>query len=509
MACAGTSASDEEGSESVLRFVPQADLQILDTVWSTAAVTRNHGLLIYDTLFGMDSKGQITPQMVETFELSADRKIWTFTLRPGLEFHDGAPVTSHDVIASLRRWAQRDNMGLVLWSFVEKWEAVDDKTFRIVLNKRYGMMLETLGKVVGSAPFIMPKHVASTPGDKQLENTTGSGPFIFKRDEWRPGEKIVYVKNPRYRPRPERADGTAGGKVAKVDRVEWIIIRDPQTQASALAAGEVDVIESPAYEQYASLKDDPDIQLVQTNRLGNQNILRFNHLEAPFDNPKIRQAAMAALNQPEFLQTQVGIPSFYHVCFSIYPCNTAYSTSKGMDFIANPNPEEARRLLRESGYRGESVVILQPTDHALMAKPPMVVAQLLRRVGFTVDLQSMAYNTLLSRRAKKDGWSIFTTYSMLALNIDPVVNLALSGACEKAWFGWPCDAELESLRSAFAVAGTEKERKTLAERIQVRAMESGVYVPLGEFIGHVAARKSVSGFVPALGGVVLWNIEKN
>ena len=123
---------------------------------------------------------------------------------------------------------------------------------------------------------------------------------------------------PKYRPRPEPASGTAGGKVVKVDRVEWIVMKDEQTAANALVSGGVDVIEMPAFELYAELEKNPELQLIVINSLGNQFFLRFNHLYPPFNNPKIRQAAMAALNQPDFLQTQVGIPeSLSHVFFGL------------------------------------------------------------------------------------------------------------------------------------------------------------------------------------------------
>jgi peptide/nickel transport system substrate-binding protein len=508
-ACAGTPGSERDGGQRVLRFVPQSNLEILDTVWSTAATTRTHGYMIYDTLFGMDSKGAITPQMLDRYDVSSDRKTWTFTLRPGLEFHDGTMVTSEDVVASLQRWTQRDNMGLVMRSFVERWEVVDADTFRILLKEPYGMMLDTLGKVAGSAPFIMPRRVAATPSDKQINDHTGSGPFKFIREEWRPGEKIVYIKNTRYKPRSEPPDGTAGGKVAKMDRIEWMVIKDPQTQASALATGEVDLIESPSFEQYPFFRGDRGIQLVQVNPLGFQIYLRFNHLDQPFDNLRVRQAAMAALNQPEFLKILAGAPDLYRVCFSVYPCNTLLTTTRGMDFIAMPDPVRARRLLQESGYDGTAVVIIQPADHAILARIPLVAAQMLREVGFTVDVQSMHYNAWLSRRARKDGWDIFISFSYLANQMDPVVNPTLSAACEQAWFGWPCDSALENLRGAFARADDEQERKSLAERIQARAMEIGALVPLGEYIAYVAARTSITGFVPAHGGLVLWNVEKN
>jgi peptide/nickel transport system substrate-binding protein len=354
----------------------------------------------------------------------------------------------------------------------------------------------------------MPKRVAATSADRQIDDYTGSGPFIFKEEEWRPGEIVVYVKNAKYVPRGEPASGTAGGKIAGVDRVEWLIVRDPQTQANALTTGEIDLIEMPAFELYRSLTRHPDIQMLELNPLGGQNYLRFNHAEPPFDNKKVRQAAMAALNQPMFLQAQVGIPGMYRTCFSVYPCSTRYATEAGMDFIADPSPDRARRLLGESGYDGTPIVMLQPADVAISAKLPVVAAQLLRQAGFTVDMQSMNWQSLVARRARKTGWHIFITNSPGVSQLDPIANFSLNADCDKAWFGWPCDAELEKLRDAFARALDEHERKALAEQVQVRAMEFGTHVPLGEYVNPVAARKSVKGLLPGRQTMILWNVEK-
>jgi peptide/nickel transport system substrate-binding protein len=216
---------------------------------------------------------------------------------------------------------------------------------------------------------------------------------------------------------------------------------------------------------------------------------------------------MSALNQPAFLQTQVGNPEMYRICFSIYPCNTLYATVTGMDFIAKPDIHRARRLLKDAGYDGAPVVLLQQTDLTSEAKLPTVAKQLLTEAGFNVDMQSMDWGTLQSRRAKKDGWSIFLTSSSLVARLSPASFAQLSGACDEAWFGWPCDPELERLRDAFALADDEKERKALAERIQVRAMEIGTHVPLGEYVTATAARKTVRGFVTGY-FLVLWNVEK-
>lgn len=498
--------------EKVLRIAPHSNLTILDPIWTTAYITRNHAYMIYDTLFGMDAKGKIQPQMVDKWETAKDGKTWTFTLREGLEFHDGKPVTSDDVIASLARWGKRDSMGDMLMRFVAGMQVVNAKTFKLSLKEPYGLVLESLGKLSSNVPFIMPKRVADTPADKQIEDYTGSGPFVFKRDEWKPGEKVVYTKFAKYKPRTEAASGSAGGKVAKVDRIEWVIIKDPQTQANALAAGEIDVIETPAHELYAGFKANANIQIVETNPLGFGALLRFNHLQPPFDNVKVRQAAMAALNQPAFLRAQVGIPEMFRTCFSIYPCNTAYATTAGMDLIAKPDMKRAQQLLKESGYNGQPIVIMQPTDLAVIAKLPVVATQLLRMAGFKVDMQAMDWQTLVARRAKKDppaqgGWNIFMTIWASVDGLNPISMQSVSAACDKAWFGWPCDAEIEKLKEAFARNGDEAQRKKLAEQIQVRAMQVVTHVPLGEYNVPTAARKNLKGFVTGY-FFVPWNIER-
>jgi peptide/nickel transport system substrate-binding protein len=493
---------------SVLRIAPHSDLNILDPIWTTATISTNHGYMIYDTLFGMDIEGRIRPQMVESYHTSEDAKTWTFRLRENLEFHDGSPVTSEDVVASLQRWGQRDAMGQKLLQSVAEWQVPDPRTFRIHLSAPYGLVLESLGKPAATVPFVMPARVAATPAHRQIDDFTGSGPFIFRKDEWKPGEVVVYVRNPRYVPRDEPPSGTAGGKVARVERVEWVIIRDPQTQANALVTGEIDVIEMPAYELYRSLKRNPDVEMLVLNALGGQNLLRFNHREPPFDNVKVRQAAMAALNQPIFLQAQVGISGMYRTCFSFYPCGTPYATSAGMNFIAEPDPLRAMRLLDESGYDGSPVILLHPTDTVMVARLPVVAAQLLRQAGFNVDMQSMNWQSMVARRARKTGWHLFLTNAPGVALVNPVVSYPLSASCDEAWVGWPCDPRLEELRDAFAHAPDEQERKRLAEQVQLRAIEIGTHVPLGEYVLPVAARKNVKGLLAGPQTMVLWNVEK-
>ena len=500
--------------DKVLRVVPHSNLNILDPIWTTQYMARNHGYMVYDTLFGTDEKNRIQAQMVENWSERPDHRLWTFTLRPGLAFHDGKAVTGEDVVASLERWGKRDAMGQKLMTFVERMDAPSPNSFRIFLREPCGFVLEALGKPSSNVPFIMPKRIAETPADKQIDDATGSGPYIFVKEEFKPGDRAVYVKNTKYVPRKEPPSGTAGGKHVYVDRVEWnLALRDAQAQVNALARGEIDIIEQPAFESYAALQADKNVQVVNSNPLGFQYMCRFNHLHPPFNNQKVRQAALAAMTQEPFLRAQVGIKEFYRSCASMFTCNTPYGSAKGSEIQSKSNVKKAQELLKTAGYDGTPVVIMKPTDLAAIQKLPDVAAQLLRQAGFKVDLQAMDWNTVVTRRAKKEppaqgGWNMFCTAWVAPDIWNPLANPAVGALGEKSWFGWPSDAELEKLRDQFARETEEPKKKALAEAIQARAFEIATHAPLGEYIEPLAARRNVTGFVTGPGNLY-WNIKKN
>lgn len=503
-----------QGTGKVVRMVPQFDLRIIDPVWTTAYTTRNHAYMVYDTLFGIDAKGQIRPQMLETYSASPDSKVWTFTLRNGLKFHDGQPVTSEDVLASLERWSKRDSLGQQMYAALEKAEAVDPKTFRLTFRRPFTMTLDALGKPSGLAPFIMPKRVAATPAEKQIEDTTGSGPYIFRKDEFRAGERAVYVKNPDYVSRAEPPSGTAGGKPVYVDRFEWIVIKDPQTQINALLKGEVDIIEWIPTEQYETLKANPNVELVETIPPGGF-ALHMNHLIPPFDNPKIARAAIMAINQEALMRAQIQHKDLYSICLSIYACDTDYAKNASTGFFTGkPQFEAARRLLKEAGYDGRPVVFMYPPEFTVLNKFGPVMAQLLIQAGFKVDLQSLDWPSILMRRTRKDptekgGWNMFITGWGAPDRMNPLFIPPLTGNGEKGWFGWPTDEKLESLKSDFLFAANQAERLKIADQIQLRVYDNGIFAPIGESKSMMAVRKGVvSGALPATVNV-FWNIRKN
>ena len=495
-----------------LRVVMHSDLKILDPIWTTAYIVRNHGYLIYDSLFALDAKLEPQPQMVESWTVSDDKLLWTFKLRDGLKWHDGTAVTTADVLPSIKRWTDKDSLGGLLAKSTKEMKAVDDRTFQIVLKEPYGLMLKSLAKPASVPLFIMPKRVAELPITQQLADTTGSGPFIFKKDEWKPGEKVVYVRNPDYKPRAEPPSGLAGGKVAKLDRIEWVSIPDTQTAINALQQGEIDMIEQPAHDLLPVLEKDKNIEIVIPDQLGNTYILRFNWKQPPFNDVRFRRAAMLALNQKDFLQAVIGDPRYYKVCKGMFGCGAPLETTAGTDGLLESRFEESQKLLKEAGYDGTPIVLLQSTDLAVLTNLAPVAKTLLERGGFKVDMQSMDWQTLVSRRTKKDpvaqgGWNIAMTAAAAVLLIDPVNNHYAEASGDRAQFGWPLDEEIEKLRVDFVRESDPKKQFEIAEQVQRRIIGQGVTVPLGQYLQPMARRKNVSGNLPAP-VPVFWNVEK-
>jgi peptide/nickel transport system substrate-binding protein len=499
--------------DGTLRVVMHSDLKIVDPIWTTAYISRNYGYMVYDTLFAMDEHLNVQPQMVDSYEISDDNLTYTFTLRDGLLWHDGAPVTSEDAIASIERWGAKDSMGQLLMSFVDSMKAVDDKTFEMRLKEPYGLVLLSLAKPSSNVPFIMPKRIAETPASEQISEYVGSGPFVFERDEWAPGNKAVFTKFQDYKPRDEPPSWAAGGKVAKVDRVEWVWIPDMQTAVNALINGEIDVIESPSHDLLPVLEADGSIKLFDYNPLGNQYMFRMNWLHPPFDNQKVREAAIAALNQEDFLRAVVGDPRYYKVCPAMFICDTPFATDEGSDLLVESHFDRSKQLLEEAGYDGTPVTLMHSTDLLVLANLAPVAKQLLEKGGFTVDMQSMDWQTLVSRRAKKEppsegGWNAFLTNWVAADVLNPISTAGLNASCDTAWFGWPCDEELEAMRLAFATETDPAKQTQLAHEIQARALEVGTHAYVGQWYQPIVHRDTVSGLLegPA---PFFWNVSKS
>lgn len=498
----------------LLRFVPQANLANLDPIWTSQYVVRNAALLFWEQLYGVDANLVPQPQMAEGHEVTPDFKTWTFKLRTGLKWHDGTPVLARDAVASVKRWLFRDTMGAMIRTQLDAVEVIDDRSFRIRLNKPFTKMLFALGKASTPACFIMPERIANTDPFKQISEYVGSGPMRFKPDEWIPGSKAVFTKFADYVPRSEPASWLAGGRRMYFDRIEWQILPDPGTASAALQNGEVDWWETPLPDLVPLLAKNKNIKVDIADPLGNIGAFRMNHLHPPFNDVRARRAVQIALSQADYMRAVVGddeslwkeLPGYFT------PGTPLYTEAGGEPLKGKRDYEAAKKLLAESGYNGEKVVLLVATDVGITKSQGDVTADLLKKIGMNVDYQALDWGTVGQRRAKKDppsqgGWNIFHTWHAGADCINPAPYVALDASGDTAWFGWPKSDEVQSKIAAWYAAPDMAAEKQAAVEINKASMEFVTYLQTGFFQMKQAWRSDISGVVKAP-FPVFWDVKK-
>jgi peptide/nickel transport system substrate-binding protein len=502
-----------EGAKKTLRFIAQSDLRVLDPIWTTAYITRNHGYMVFDTLFAIDAEFAPHPQMVGEYGISPDKLTYQFKLRDGLGFHDGLPVRGADCVASVKRWMARDSHGQSLATVLDQIKPDGDTAFTLKLKEPFSLLIDAFAKISSLALFIMPERLANTDPFTQVTEMVGSGPFKFIKDEFQPGHQVIYVRNTEYVPRDEPSSWASGGKVAKVDRVEWLYIPDAMTKVAALNAGEADWWENPPLDLIPALASNPDITIALADPLPSPIMVKFNHLLPPFDNVKMRQAVLAVASQADFLTALAGDQKNWHLCPSFFTCGTPMANDAGSAALTGPRDfEKAKKLVAEAGYKGEKIVVLDAVDQPVAHSQALVASDLLKKLGLNVELQAMDWGTLVTRRASMEpiatgGWNIFATGWVGADLLDPGGNPTLRTNGKKGHFGWPSDDNIEELRTQWLKATTLDERKKLAALIQDRAFEIVPYIPTGQWTPKTAYRKNLKGIIQAP-PFLMWNVEK-
>jgi peptide/nickel transport system substrate-binding protein len=497
----------------VLRFIPQSDLGVLDPVWSTAYVTRNHALLVFDTLFGLDAQYRPQPQMLDGVAVERDGLAWRLRLREGLVFHDGAPVLARDCVASIRRWGARDAFGQTLMAATEEISDPDDRTILFRLKAPFPLLPQALGKAGSSICAIMPRRLAETDPFQQVPEMVGSGPFRFLADERVAGARVAYARHVAYRPREgDAAAFTAGPKQVHFDRVEWHVMPDAGTAAAALQAGEMDWWENPAADLLPLLRRARGVRVELLEDYGYIGCMRFNQLQPPFNNPAVRRAVLGAIRQSDFMQAVAGTdPALWQEGVGFFAPGTPLATTAGLETLAPREPAAVRQALREAGYGGEPVVLLNPTDLAPLKALAEVGADALQRAGFAVDVQAMDWGSVLQRLANtgpaaQGGWNVFHTFWAGLDQLNPAVHSYLRGHGRDAGRGWPEAPALEALRTRWLAAATEAEARQLAEAMQRQALLDVPYIPLGQYKVPAAYRDDLSGVLRAF--PLFWNLRR-
>jgi peptide/nickel transport system substrate-binding protein len=502
------------GTARELTFVPQADLAVLDPVWTSATITRQHGYLVYDTLYGQDAEYRIQPQMVEGHTIEQDARLWRLTLREGLRFHDGEPVRAQDVVPSLTRWGKRDAFGSALMAAVDEIRADSDRVVIIRLKKPFPLLPDALGKSGVNMPCIMPERLARTDAMTKITDATGSGPYRFVPDEWMPGAHAVYRKFDGYVPRPDGSPSlTAGPKIPRFEQVTWKIIPDAATAAAALQSGEVDWWERPTADLLPLLKRAKGVTTQVLDPTGALQFLRFNWLHPPFDNPAIRRAIIGAVSQTDFMLAAAGDdPAMWNDRCGAFCPGTPLASDAGMEVLTGPRDiARVKRDLAAAGYNGERVVFLGVSDVPEIKAVTEVAADMFRRIGLNLDYQVADWGTVVQRRTSKappdkGGWNIHHSgFSGLDM-ASPASNLVLRGNGPNAWFGWPDDPELETLREAWFNAPDFAAQKRICDSLQMRVFQSVPYIPLGLIRRATAYRSDLIDMVK--GGIMFTNVRR-
>ncbi len=482
-----------DGPKTV-NFVPHADLVSIDPVWTTADITRNYSLAVFDTLYGYDAQFQVQPQMVEGQRTEDDGKTWELTLRDGLAFHDGQKVLARDCVATIKRFCVRNPFGQALMKRVDEVSAPSDSVIRFRLNKPFPLLPNALAEVYCA---IMPARLAETDPMKQIPEAIGSGPFRYVAAERIPGSRVVFSKNTAYVPRKSGTPSfNAGPKIVHVDRVVWNFIPDPGTASAALQQGEVDWWENPSLDLLPQIKTYKDVTAVVKDRTGEMGCLRFNQLFPPFDNVAIRRVVLDAMDQKEVMEAVAGAdPSLAKTPIGLFVPGTPMASTVGLDVTHGPKDyAKLKKDLGAAGYNGEKVVVLAATTIPAIWAMAQVGTDVLTKIGFNVDLQAMDWGSVVQRRASREpldkgGWNVFYTYLGGFGNITPAPNIAIRGNGSAAWFGWPTNAKIEELYSAWFEAPDQAAQQKLCAAMQTAFWQNPTYVPMGMYDQPTAFHK--------------------
>jgi peptide/nickel transport system substrate-binding protein len=491
------------GDPKLLKFVPQADIALLDPHFSSALVTRNHAHMVYDQLYGVDDAARPRPQMAAGHVVEDDGKTWKITLREGLRFHDGQKVLARDAVASSKRWAKRDVYAISVFSQVDDLSAVSDNVLQFRLKRPFRLLLDLLGKPTPYSSAIMPERLALMSPGQQVTEIIGSGPYKFVMRERVPGSLAVYERNAAYVPRTDGPPvGTAGPKIANFERVEWHTIPDPGTASAALQSGEVDWWEQPTSDLLPLLRKHPDVTVDIIDTLGYQAVLRFNHLLPPFDNAGIRRALLGAFSQTDMMEAVAGDDhSMWKAGVGYFSPASAFANDAGMEALNGPRDlTKVKQEIAAAGYNGEKFVFLVPTALPAINVMSEVSGDIFHKLGMNMDYQALDWATVAQRLLSqepldKGGWSLNANYAPGFSAMSPAAHSFLRGTGRQALFGWPSMPKVEELRSAWIDSTDPEEQKRLCREIQLQAFHDVPYFPLGAFCFASAYRKDLAGFL--------------
>jgi peptide/nickel transport system substrate-binding protein len=482
------SPADSQGPRKggILKIGMIGEPPTLDAHATTAVITREIGINMFEGLYALDAKFQPVPLLAESQEVLDGARRYVIKLRGDVKFHNGKPLTSADVVASLQRWGKVASTGKAVFKSVEAVEAKGPGSVEIRLKEPSGSLLTVLAQV-DSAAVIYPKEVVDASGEGALKEIIGTGPFKFV--EHRPDRHIRLARFDGYASRAEPRNYLAGQRVAYLDELHFMPVPDYATRQAGMVTGEYGYIQQIKPDQYDRIKSSPGVEPVVVKPYGWVTIV-LNNKQGLMTDRRVRQAIQAALDVEPMMLAGLGHKDFYRLDPGLFFPESAWHSKVGAAVYNQRDKDKARRLLKEAGYQGQPVRWLVTTEYEHHYKPALIAKSQLEEVGLKVDLQVSDWATVVQRRAKPELWDAFST----AFVFVPEPSTSAQVLCD--WPGWWCSADKDGLLAAMARELDPKKRYAMWERVQTAFYADAARIKIGDYFRLDARRKDVQGYEP-------------
>lgn len=379
----------------------------LDPMKVTRSDVPGYTMLMVEGLFHIDAEGQPQPHLVDHYDVSADGLSYTFTLRSGIRFHDGQPLTVQDVLASYERWINW-GQGREVADVVTQVEAVDDLTFVLTVSEPYPLLVSMMAIPAGTGLYVYPKSVIDEIGLADMQSAVGTGPFVF--DRWQRGSVLRVKRNVDYQARTEPTSGYAGDQTPWVDFIEYRLIPDAAVRLAGIESGEFDFAHDIPSDFYESVLSNPSLRAIRM--VGAPLFIQIDRSygltpSGWTGNQRFRQALSLALDKHQLAAT-LGHPDFS----SADDCNLAVPPAWRTDICQERyhdyDPERARQILEEIGYNGEQLTYVTNPSREPFFNPALLAVQMLREVGINIELLPVDAATLLEMREQPRTWDLIS-----------------------------------------------------------------------------------------------------
>lgn len=464
-----------------------AGISTLDVHRTTGTTASTPSFAVQEFLLAYDENLIAQPLLVDKWSLSQDSKKWSFTLRPGIKFHDGTPLTAEHAVKSWLRWADRDNFGNTILGFVDKVRATGELTFDVDMVEPSALVLEGMARIGGYYPVIVPPKMYDIPAATGAEVMLGTGPYKVK--QYLPGDRLTVDRYDGYKPSPLKASFMSGKKVAYFDQVEYVIVPDQNARIAALKTGQIDILETVPGDFYKDLSKTSGVTVqIITNNSSRQGAW-LDNVDGVFKDKRVRQAFAMAYPVEDALRAAFGDSQFWTLCPSMMLCGTKWGNfADGSKGIYNARDiTKAKQLVKDAGAEGATVVVLSPEDLPTYASPALISRKTLETIGLKVDFKATDWATQTNWREKPELWDVFHTAGGGAWGANPLLNSSL--AKNKYWNKYQDESgRMTAGMDKLARATSAEQQLAIVKEMQSVFWEDIPYVSFGDSFNTAAYR---------------------